>query len=520
MYHEGDNHNMIMRSSSPSRNSERIEDDDNELPFAIAPPSVFSSTSTRESVDSIIGQCCVQERGVSSVILQQSEDVESSNQQHASFNSSSSIRFQGVAENSIESAYSSPPNHVTPSINEVSTSSLPPLNQSLISSFSSSNHFQQSVVDDTLGFTQLMQRADDTHAVSLSVDTRPHHHHRLQRTNNNLPNIAEGQTQQMAEPNDVGAGTDHHYQDHNLGTTITPPLSMIRKTQAQIVSNDSFTVSTNIPAVTVREAIDIAANPDLLRTWCQPLSSTVLLFENDNTNNPIANDDNLILEGSDAVNTTSNRQYDGEWVHATSSSLTIPPSNTRYFINFINTSKEYLGFPSCGNITMFIERSRGQVCITIGPFPNRISTALFGGSGIVVVNTIRIIENESEGGVDLISTVQLTSESSSSPQHGYDNRYDNRDGGHMCFMDELWDIAKGIVGIPSSSSSNSCCSSCESLYDYYSLEGFMKQNFQSIQKLSILIEEGGEVSACCFNSEIDVTREEWERQNAITPLLS
>ena len=313
MDHEGDNHyNMIMRNSSPSRNTERIEvdDDDNELPFAIAPPSVFSSTSTRESVDSNIGQSCVQDGGVTSVILQQSEDVELSNQQHGSFNSSSSIRFEGVGGNSVESAaYSGQPDHnITPSMNEMSSSSLPPLNQSLIPSFSSSNHFQQSMVDDTLGFTQLMQRADDTQAVSLSVDIRQHQNQRLQRTNNNLPNIAEGSTQQMAHPNGGSVVTEQQDQEHHLGTTITPPLSMIRKTQAQIISNDSFTVSTNIPNVTVREAIDIAANPDLLRIWCQPLSSTVLLFETDNTNNPIVNDDNLILEGSDTHNPTSNRQ--------------------------------------------------------------------------------------------------------------------------------------------------------------------------------------------------------------------
>eukprot|EP00560_Eucampia_antarctica_P004954 CAMPEP_0197834678 /NCGR_PEP_ID=MMETSP1437-20131217/23293_1 /TAXON_ID=49252 ORGANISM="Eucampia antarctica, Strain CCMP1452" /NCGR_SAMPLE_ID=MMETSP1437 /ASSEMBLY_ACC=CAM_ASM_001096 /LENGTH=167 /DNA_ID=CAMNT_0043439565 /DNA_START=45 /DNA_END=548 /DNA_ORIENTATION=- len=138
---------------------------------------------------------------------------------------------------------------------------------------------------------------------------------------------------------------------------------------------------------------------------------------------------------------------------------------------------------------MFIERNRGQVSLTIGPFPDRIGNLLFGGDSVILVNTIKAIElTDSEGGVELVSTVQLMSENAQGNSRGHS------DDDRGIFFGGIWDIARGITGASSSSINPVCCSCRSFTGQQYDLDGFMRQNFNSIQKLSILIEEG-DVSA-------------------------
>jgi hypothetical protein len=142
-----------------------------------------------------------------------------------------------------------------------------------------------------------------------------------------------------------------------------------RNIQAKRLGENTFEVSMQIdPPSTVRDVMDVIGNPDLLRLWCDPIQALVITKSS---------------EGAQSATNRSpqgNREYEGEWIEATTSTLVSPSKHSSCIYSLGHLIYTSLGFPSYGKITLFVERLRGQVGLTIGPF----------SGGIVASHTIKV----------------------------------------------------------------------------------------------------------------------------------
>ena len=127
------------------------------------------------------------------------------------------------------------------------------------------------------------------------------------------------------------------------------------------LSEDSFSVSTHLPSpCSVREVVDVLANPDLLRLWCVPVKNAIITSEG------VGADGGISGAGSYGG---GGREYDGEWVEITTPQLVSPSSScTSCLYRGLTATKAALGFETEGYVKMFVERNRGQVGLSVGPF--------------------------------------------------------------------------------------------------------------------------------------------------------
>jgi len=175
--------------------------------------------------------------------------------------------------------------------------------------------------------------------------------------------------------------------------------------QTTQLSKDSFSVSTHLPPpCSVREVIDVLANPDLLRLWCTPVKNAIVTREGGG------------LAGITGSNSNdAERQYDGEWVEITTPELVSPSSScTSCLYKGVSAAMAVMGFPSHGQVKMFVERNRGQVGLSVGPFiggmvadhtitvadncalaiSDHENAATTTSSGVVITDTVRIRRDE------------------------------------------------------------------------------------------------------------------------------
>lgn len=94
-------------------------------------------------------------------------------------------------------------------------------------------------------------------------------------------------------------------------------------------------------------------------------------------------------------------QYDGEWIEATTSSLENPSRHTSAVYQVGQFIWSHLGFPSYGRITMFVERRRGRVGLTMGPFSGDLTafhtiTAELGDGFVQVTDRVRVVKENGE----------------------------------------------------------------------------------------------------------------------------
>lgn len=171
---------------------------------------------------------------------------------------------------------------------------------------------------------------------------------------------------------------------HNIPTS-TPPQQRRRRSPYRTMgpsvhttqlSEDSFSVSTHLPSpCSVREVVDVLANPDLLRLWCVPVKNAIITSEGVGAGGGISG------AGSSSG---GGREYDGEWVEISTPQLVSPSSScTSYLYRGLTATKAFLGFETEGYVKMFVERNRGQVGLSVGPFMG----------GMVADHTITVGDN-------------------------------------------------------------------------------------------------------------------------------
>jgi hypothetical protein len=164
--------------------------------------------------------------------------------------------------------------------------------------------------------------------------------------------------------------------------------------QAVIEDDQTFEVSVLLEnPCTVQDVMRIVGNADLLRLWCDPIETLIVTNTSEGSTNEEATRSSSTGDGDRA------REYEGEWVEATTTALGSPPSSVGFLFSAGQTVLETLGFASYGRITMFVERRRGQVGLTIGPFRG----------GIHASHTITVKEDNNNGGrVRVVDRVRLT----------------------------------------------------------------------------------------------------------------
>jgi len=150
--------------------------------------------------------------------------------------------------------------------------------------------------------------------------------------------------------------------------------------------------------------MDILGNPELLWMWCDPIRDLVITRSSEGSRSASSS----LRESKE-----DQRQYEGEWIEAASSPL-ILPSNVNRLYSTSRSLATILGFPTYGRVTMFVERQRGQVALTIGPFPGNLEvchklTVQEVNQKIRIVDEVRVQSDSSsdnEGLCGLFSVVE------------------------------------------------------------------------------------------------------------------
>jgi hypothetical protein len=184
----------------------------------------------------------------------------------------------------------------------------------------------------------------------------------------------------------------HAASSHSMGSprmfrTEERRLATLAGATATRTGAASFRVSLDLSpsCSSVRDVMDVVGNPDLLVLWCDPVTDLVVTRSSEGArDHSLSGRNPTIVTGpnslhshhasqSDATSSSaaSGREYEGEWTEATTSRLMSPP-NTSCVYSTSRAVSAALGFPSFGKLVMFVERSRGQVSLTVGPFPGRI----------------------------------------------------------------------------------------------------------------------------------------------------
>ena len=187
------------------------------------------------------------------------------------------------------------------------------------------------------------------------------------------------------------------------------PLDRARETVDAIIEDDqSFQVSMTLDAnCTVQGVMRILGDPQLLRLWCDPIEALVVTRsstdsyteENSAANNTVSPPRR---SGEQACNERdSDREYEGEWIEATTTALDSPPSSMGFLYSVGQSMMETIGFTSYGRITMFVERLHGRVGLSIGPFHGGISashaiTVSMEDGRVKVTDRVRLIRDEQD----------------------------------------------------------------------------------------------------------------------------
>lgn len=260
----------------------------------------------------------------------------------------------------------------------ITTSSLPIL---LSHPSRNSLDFSSSATNDILDYSQLLKRANATSDKSPRSVVREHLSVLPEETpvkSSTLPSrpliatrLPLSTISMMQSQATILDGMTSHTEQR---------LASLAGATARRTSTNSFEVTIEMSGG--NSAMDILGNPSFLALWCDAIPSLVVTQWS---------------EGPRGT-TEQGREYDAEWMEGTTPYL-IPPPNSSCMYCLLRTIQSSFGFPTFGRITMFVERQRCQVSLTIGTFDG----------GIDVSHTLRV-EPLVGGKVRVTDEVRLLSE--------------------------------------------------------------------------------------------------------------
>lgn len=328
--------------------------------------------------------------------------------------------------------------------------------------------------DSEVGFSQLLEQASD-HPPPINNNSQQRLPVLLEDQSfvsieQSRASLTVNDTRQRRRPgHETTAPSQPHYiESGGLAETIIPvgPESSIHRSEDRRLASlagafgsrtgdQSFVVSVELsPSVcTVQEVMDILGNPDMLPLWCDSIRDCVITQSSEGPR-----------DGTSFRN-SGDRQYEGEWIEASCSKL-LPPSETSCLYRTSQSLASALGFSNFGRIHMFVERQRGQVGITMGPFPGSIELS----------HRISVFTNPRNDKVKIVDTVSM--------------QRDMNDGMAFC---GLWEALENMF-LPK-------------------VEDYLDQCLSSMARLRFLAENGEQASMY-----VEARSQEWSSQ-AGTPLL-
>ena len=231
--------------------------------------------------------------------------------------------------------------------------------------------------------------------------------------------------------------------------------------QTKIDSDDSFEVSLVLgenTRFTVDDVVEVISNVNLLNLWCNPIESLIVTSNScEGSSLAIASEEirmnyepeGLTDSGSNRDGNERTREYEAEWIEATTSSLESPSSSVGFVLNAGQAVLQSLGCTSYGKITMFIERQHGRISLNVGPF----------NGGISASHVISVSSEEDGRRIRILDRVRLT--------------HDNEE--ESFFLGRMLGCAVG-----------SCLGSCF----FPPIVGYVDQVTMSMARLRILLESG------------------------------
>lgn len=186
-------------------------------------------------------------------------------------------------------------------------------------------------------------------------------------------------------------------------------LASLAGATAVTTGDNAFTVAVELQcgSTTITDVLDVLGNPDFLRLWCDPIRSLVIVSSSEGARNAAERRQQpsafafAAHDRHDHNDYPSNnrREYEGEWIEATSPGLVSPGSSNGNGGDWMLWQQlpTLLGFPTYGKVTMFVERVAGRVGLTLGPFPGDIH----------VSHKLRVTQLEGSGKIRIEDSVRL-----------------------------------------------------------------------------------------------------------------
>lgn len=325
----------------------------------------------------------------------------------------------------------------------------------------------------SLGFSRLLHNADDTHEpLILHGSTLPvlqegeeadSFHSAQCYPSASFPSNIPTTSSQIMTPDWVQMEKWASENDGYCPPTLPPQMNhtrsaassllgrstMMRRTGIRVTQIDptSFEVIMDISpgsSTSLEEAIDIMGNPSLLVLWCESVRSLVVTKSSEGSSSQDSAPDHTNRLRAD---------YEGEWTEATTTDLISPPSASSCLYSTSKAVWSFIGFPSnYGTVKMFLERPKGRLGISIGPF-----------AGDMSMSHTLTVRKVGDGVVEVHDRISL---------------------------------------IPGTSTTELLCGAFDCLGSLFlpSMKGYMDQTVSSLMRLRLLIESGGQRQSCILKS--------------------
>jgi hypothetical protein len=171
-----------------------------------------------------------------------------------------------------------------------------------------------------------------------------------------------------------------------------------RTVSATKLDATSFKVSMTMdqPNLSVDDVMEIVGNPSYLVLWFESIRSLVITRSSEGARNA----ENRTSSSLSSDQQRMRAEYEGEWIEGTTTDLISPPSPSSCLYSTSKAMWNYVGFPTnYGTVSMFVERQRGRVGLTVGPF-----------AGDVTVSHTLTVVKDAQSAIRIVDRVALSRE--------------------------------------------------------------------------------------------------------------